>query len=48
MYAWADVMVHSNGSLGVRIFGFDENMGPTQELAHWRIQPSNRLWSPSK
>lgn len=48
MYAWADVKVHADGSLAVRIFGFDENMGPTQELAHWRIKPSNRLWSQAK
>ena len=47
MYAWADVKVHANGSLGVKIFGFDEYMGPTLELAHWRIQPSSRRWSSS-
>jgi len=48
MYAWADVKVHKSGALGVKIFGFDENMGPTQELSHWRIEPSNRLWSQVK
>ena len=37
MYAWADVMIHENGNVSIRIFGFDEDFGPTRIIEEWDI-----------
>ena len=37
MYAWADVRIHENGRVSIRIFGFDEDFGPTRIIEAWDI-----------
>ena len=37
MYSWADVLIYEDGSVGIKIFGFDENFGPTMIIDAWDI-----------
>ncbi len=37
MFSWADVVVHENGKVSIRIFGFDEDFGPTRIVEEWDI-----------
>ena len=37
MFAWADVLVYDNGKVSIKIFGFDEDFGPTRIIEEWDI-----------
>jgi hypothetical protein len=39
IFAWADVTIHANGEVAVKIVGFDEAFGPTRVIEKWVIAP---------
>jgi hypothetical protein len=39
MFSWADILVYENGKVGIKIFGFDEDFGPTRVIEEWEITP---------
>ena len=39
MYSWADVSIYTDGKVGIKIVGFDENLGSTRIIEKWVVAP---------